>query len=199
MSTKIYNAYKFLGKTNEIIPMLKDIKKIYLNDVKEMLIKYANISFSKKEYDFLDNDYLLKELPSYYLSDILESIMRKGYNVPLNIQSSAMVYFHKDDIYIQFFGLKSKYYDKYKNILIDFHYQNQVDQSNYDWDKEKWDEMTTERQKELEDDWDHRKEVWDEIITDGTFSENGLSFDFNPIGYMLTYFCEEVLQTIKNK
>jgi len=199
MSTKIYNAYKFLGKTNEIIPMLKDIKKIYLNDVKEMLIKYANISFSKKEYDFLDNDYLLKELPSYYLSDILESIMRKGYNVPLNIQSSAMVYFHKDDIYIQFFGLKSKYCDKYKNILIDFHYQNQVDQSNYDWDKEKWDEMTTERQKELEDDWDHRKEVWDEIITDTTFSENGLSFNFNPTNYMLTYFCGEILQTIKNQ
>lgn len=199
MSTKIYSAYKFLGKTSEIIPMLKDIKKIYLNDVKEMLIKYANISFSKKEYDFLDNDYLLKELPSYYLSDILESIMRKGYNIPLNIQSSAMVYFHKDDIYIQFFGLKSKYYDKYKNILIDFHYQNQVDQSNYDWDKEKWDEMTIERQKELEDDWDHRKEVWDEIITDDTFSENGLSFNFNPDNYMLTYFCGEVLQTIKNK
>lgn len=192
MSTKIYDAHKFLGKTSEIIPMLKDIKKIYLNDVKEMLIKYANISFSKKEYNFLDGDYLLKELPSYYLSNILESIMKK-------VQSSSMIYFHKDDIYIQFFGLKSKYYEKYKNILIDFHYQNQVDQSNYDWDKEKWDEMTSERQKELEDDWDHRKEVWDEIITDDTFSENGLSFNFNPDNYMLTYFCGEVLQTIKNK
>jgi len=199
MSTKIYNAYKFLGKTSDIIPMLKDIKKVYIDDVKEILIKYANISFSKKEYDFLDNDYLLKDLPSYYLSDILESIMKKGYNIPLNIQSSAMIYFHKDDIYIQFFGLKTKYFEKYKDVLIDFHYQNQVDQSNYDWDKEKWNEMTTERQKELEDDWDHRKEVWDEIITDTTFSENGLSFNFNPTNYMLTYFCGEILQTIKNQ
>lgn len=30
MSTKIYDAHKFLGKTSEIIPMLKDIKKYIL-------------------------------------------------------------------------------------------------------------------------------------------------------------------------
>jgi len=199
MSTKIYNAYKFLGKTSEIIPMLKDIKKIYLDDVKNTMVKFSEVKFYKENYSFLTDDSMLKDLPSYHLSYILEDIMKKGYNEPLNIQASSMVYFHKDDIYIQFFGLKINHFDKYKDILIDFHYQNQSDQSNYDWDKEKWNDMSPERQKELEDDWDHRKEVWDEIITDFTFSENGLSFNFNPCDYMLTDFCREVLETIKNK
>lgn len=58
-----------------------------------MLIKYANISFSKKEYNFLDGDYLLKELPSYYLSNILESIMKKGLiTVQKNLEKLRKVY-----------------------------------------------------------------------------------------------------------
>jgi len=199
MSTKIYNAYKFLGKTNEIIPMLKDIKKLYLEDITNIFIKVANIKYTKKEYNFLEEDTILKDLKSYELSDILEDIMKKGYNDPLNIQSSAMVYFHNGDIYIQFFGLKDRHFKKYEDKLIDYHYQNQVDQSNYDWDKEKWEEMTPERQKELEDDWDNRRKVWDEIITDFTFAQNGLSFNFNPMDYMLTDFCRNVLKTIKNQ
>lgn len=204
MSTKIYNAYKFNGKTPQLINILKDIRIKYQIEQMDRLIKFKDYTFKKEYFKFLDNDCTMIDLVNHnlgdlLLSDILEREMQICHNTPINISSSAVVYFYENDIYIQFFGLDEKYLQDYKNVLIDFHYQNQTDMSNYNWYNEEWQNMSDERKKELEEDWNNRKNVWDNIMTNNdTFSESGLLFNFHPINYKLTMFCNDILNKIKN-
>jgi len=204
MSTKIYNAYKFNGKTPQLINILKDIRIKYQIDQMDKLIRFKDYVFKKEYFKFLDNDYTMVDLMNHYLgdlllSDILEREMQICHNTPINISSSSVVYFYDNDIYIQFFGLDEKYLQDYKDLLIDFHYQNQTDMSNYNWYEEDWQNMTEERQKELENDWNNRKNIWENIITNNdNFSESGLIFNFHPVDYKLTMFCNDLLNKIKN-
>ena len=200
MSTKIYNAFKYKGKLAELIDSLKEIKKNYLNDKIDDLVKFGELVITKKDVDLIEEDIKIKDLYKKPLgdlifSDFLERQIKLGYNTPLNIEASCVVYGHKNDIYIQFFGLNTKYYDIIVDKIEDFHYQNQADMSNYDWSKEKWDEMTPQRKSQLKRNWNKRKEVWEEIIKDyDTFGESGLTFDFYPSGYKLTMFCSDILK-----
>jgi hypothetical protein len=71
--------------------------------------------------------------------------------------------------------------------------------SNYDWEKEKWEDMSEERKKELEKDWDERRDIWDEILGYDIPSESGFTFDFHPVGYSMTQFCNEITKKIKER
>lgn len=204
MSLKVYNAYKYNGELYNLINQLKDIRKEYLEEKKVFISNFGNYIIKKSEVKFLEKDTKISELcddpmGDCILGDYLKHVMLIGDNVPLNIQSSIVIYPHKTGIYLQVFGLDKKYISKINN-LQDFHYQNQVDMSNYDWDTEKWDLMDSERQKELELDWENRKNIWNDIIRDNdTFSESGFYFDFHPHDYKLSYFCYQVLDLIKDK
>jgi len=197
MSTKIYDAYKYEGNLHSLLNQLKEIRK----DYQEEMINQLSI-FDKLEIEVENGKkVMLKDLHEetlgeLFFGDYLEKRMKIGYNEPMNISASVVLYPYKDDIYLHFFGLKRKYVDKIDG-LKDFHYQNQSDQSNYDWDKEKWEDMSEERQKELEEDWDNRSDIWDEILGYNTPSESGFSFEFHPHGYQLSEFCRKITKKIK--
>lgn len=204
MSTKIYNAYKFMGTMPELIKILKEIRINYQEYELEKLTKFKDYTFKKEYFKFLQKDYSMQELVNeqigdLILADILEKEMQVCHNTPMNISSSAVVYFYENDIYVQFFGLNDRYIKEYMNKFVDFHYQDQTDMSNYDWYKDDWQNMSDERKKELNDDWNNREKVWGEIINDyDTFAESGLHFNFNPVDYKLTEFCNNLLNKIKN-
>lgn len=208
MSTKIYNAFKFEGSGEELIAILKDIKKEYVELTKNKLMRLNYSSewiLKKSRYPSLPSDLTWKELKETICSEyLLEDIIRKeekiGEHHPFNISASAVVYFCENNIYIQLFGLPSDYQahflTKYTQFK-DYHYQNSTDQSNYDWDKEDWESMVEDRQKELETEWDERCRIWD-IIMPGYSSpyELGLTFDFVPINYEMNVFCRDILNSI---
>lgn len=200
MSTKIYNAFKYKGKLSELIISLKEIKEKYINDKIEELSKFSNMVITKKDINLVEEDIKIKDLYKKPLGDLifsefLEKQIKMGYNTPLNIDSSCVIYAHKNDIYIQFFGLNSNYYKNILDKLEDFHYQNQSDISNYDWKKEKWEEMTPQRKSQLTRNWNKREKVWGEIIKNyDTFGESGLIFNFNPTSYKLLLFCQKIIK-----
>ena len=209
MSTKIYNAFKFEGTGEELISILKEIKKEYISLTKEKLIKYnyySNWILEKKRYSFLPKDVTFQELKElscseFLLQDIIRTEERIGEHHPFNISASAVVYFCENNIYVQLFGLPRDYQEQVLNKYTqfkDYHYQNQSDQSNYDWDIESWESMTIERQEELEKEWEERERIWDIIMPDYSApSELGLTFDFVPINYEMSVFCRDILESIK--
>jgi len=200
MSTKIYNAYRVKGSINQLMDLLKKLKEMH---VSQSIATYKMFGRNFLEKDFkgiLEKDETLESLSENFMGEfILEDIIRKicsrSMNEPLNIDASAVVYFEKGNIYVVFFGLSRNEMGLIRgsDFLEDYHYQNQVDQSNYDWEQEKWNEMSPERQKELTDDWNERRDVWDRLVGDGPFYENGLLFDFVPAGYPMTLMCKEIL------
>ena len=59
--------------------------------------------------------------------------------------------------------------------------------------------MTIERQEELEKEWEERERIWNKIMPDWgeAPSEIGLTFDFLPINYEMSVFCNDILKSIK--
>lgn len=139
MSTKIYNAYKFLGSREELVPFLQQVR---FDVQSEFLNVYSNLELSKTT--------------SYELYDMIcESIEKEKHT--LNSSSCVCVFFHNSGIYLQFYfpysiGLFSRrashLIKKWEDKLIDFHYQNQGD---------KPDEIS-------EEEWQKRADIWDEIF-----------------------------------
>lgn len=199
MSTKIYDAYKVTGTIHELMRLLIALRELHIDQSIANYKRFAGV-FKKDEFKFLEKDETLESLSENFMGEfILEDIIRKeidrGFNTPLNISASAVVYFDDKNIYVKFFGLSRLENGPIKNadFLEDYHYQNSADQSNYDWDVEKWENMTPKRQKELTKDWEERRETWDRIIGDGPFYERGLVFDFVPSGYPMTLMCKKIL------
>ena len=135
MSTKIYNAYKWNGS-------LTDLPK-----VKSRLDKIRE----RAKAHFMSE--LGKLLPPNFNARVIIEELRRilllRYNNSLNFNSSAVVYIHKNNIYVQFFGLDSiPNFDRWLRGFSDFHYQNQTD-----------------RPPEISDeDWAARRKVWDDIF-----------------------------------
>jgi len=206
MSTKIYDAYKVTGTIHELMRLLQGLRELHID---QSIANYKRFSRGFKEAEFkgiIEKDETLESLSEnnlgeYILSDIIRKLIDRGQNTPLNISASAVVYFDKENIYVKFFGLSRLENGPIKNAdyLQDYHYQNSVDQSNFDWDVEKWENMTPERQKELEEDWEERRETWDRIIGDGPFYEKGLVFDFVPAGYPMILMCKRILNKNPDK
>lgn len=195
MSIKIYSAYKFKGNGQRFIEFCKYMRNLNVDNGVQKLLSYApRIEINDPNYKltFWDKFFLTRrvfpkvKLESLYLTDIYDYLEELSVKYshdphPLNLSGSIVAYFHKDSIYVQFFMSKSlfeKISDEFKDLLEDFHYQNQSDMSNYDSYDEPWEEMTKERQTELEDDWEFRRQVWEEILDEkGVPSDNGLIYE----------------------
>lgn len=207
MSTKIYNAFKFNGEIEELMKIFSDIKSEYSELTKNKLKKLnPDLVFEKKKYPFLEKDIKLKDLKNdtfgeFILSDIIEKEKIISGHHPFNIDASAVVYFFENNIYVQFFGLPRNYEKTLLNKLkqfTDYHYQNSTDQSNYNWEEEKWDEMSDERQKELEQEWKERLRVWEGIYRNDLWrapSECGLVYEFAPNHYDMGIFCKDIIDS----
>ena len=202
MSTKIYNAYRVKGTIQDLMEVLKAVREIHKQYIEQTYKKFSG-TFNPKDYKgIIDKEETLGSLAATPFGDyILEKIIREeiqnGVNTPLNVDASAVVYFYKKKIYVVFFGLSNQLNTivRTNSFLEDYHYQNSCDQSNYDDEKEKWDEMPKERQRVLAKDWKERQKAWDIMIGDGPFYENGLLFDFVPSGYQMTLLCQKILGT----
>lgn len=200
MSTKIYNAYRVKGSIHDLMDLLKKIRNIHKEFIIEVYKRYVG-SFDPKDYKgIIDKPETLATLADHDFGEfLLEKIIRaeteRGFNTPLNVDASAVVYFYKKKIYVVFFGLPRQVLNTLHQcpILEDYHYQNSCDQSNYNWEKEKWEEMPIERQKALAKDWKERQRLWDQLIGEGPFYENGLQFEFVPSGYPMTLICQQIL------
>jgi hypothetical protein len=200
MSTKIYNAYRVKGTVHDLMEVLKAVRELHKQYI-EQVYKKCGKYFNPEDYKgIIDKNETLESLAEndfgdYILEKIIREEIRRGLNTPLNVDASAIVYFYKRKIYVIFFGLSNQLNAivRTNSFLEDYHYQNSCDQSNYDWEKEKWNEMSIERQKELAKDWREREKAWDKMIGDGPFYENGLLFEFVPSGYPMTQLCQKIL------
>jgi hypothetical protein len=110
MSTKIYNAYRVKGSIHDLMDLLKKIRNIHKEFIVEVYKRYAG-TFDPKDYKgIIDKPQTLKSLAEEDFGDfLLEKIIRaeteRGFNTPLNVDASAVVYFYKKKIYVIFFGL----------------------------------------------------------------------------------------------
>lgn len=202
MSTTIYNAYK-IAKEADLMDILRDIKEMHIQYNKDFFSRLPNYTITTKEGAKTFLELSESNFGEYYLSDFFNSEMRKGENTPSNIEASAVVYEYDNIKTVQLFGLprevdkmvKEKYIKT--GLLIDYHYQNQVDQSNYDWDKEDYSEIPLERQMELDKDWEERRIYWEGVYGDRYIpSECGLCFEFHPTRLMFQ-FCRDILEHVK--
>lgn len=183
MSTKIYYAYKYDGTIHDLMKILFKIRMKYWKNCREELKKWGGFTakkflehegiakhllpYHKSSLEELENKYdgKYRDKPIYELSYcdidyILQTYIRSGYNELLNFQASIVVYTHKENIYVQFFGVRGvkKYINK---KFSDFHYQNQTDRD----------------EKISDEEWKNREKVWDYIfkVTDKP-SMSGLAF-----------------------
>lgn len=162
MSTKIYNAYKINNMTmTEIMVELYKLKELRLKSIMEF-VKKVNKERILEKYDF----------NSFY--SMLRDVNEKNKNSSFNWNSSAVVYFYQDNIYIIFFGCDFfDWKDTFGENLVDYHYQDQSDA----WYCFSMDEDTDEY-KQAEIEWNERENVWNHIIGERyKFSESGLSYD----------------------
>lgn len=163
MSTKIYNAYKINDMTiTEIMVKLQILRKRNFEEIQNFLVGWGE----KRVKLYCEGETLYKVLKKE-ASMLSYSAFNFGYDVVL--------FFHNDNIYIQFFGNDNNidHEEIFDGKLEDFHYQNQSDP----WFDYK-EEITTEDYKAAEENWVLRKKVWDEIFSDNWVpSKCGLTFN----------------------
>lgn len=142
MSTKIYCAYRYDGSIEQLLGEMELIREDYY----------------KKSYEFVKKCFVesWKGEPDKRVNAIMEftrvisNEIKTDNNSPMNLEASAMVYFHKGKIYVQFFIGRYGEPENLSKNFIDFHYQNQTDMP---------EEVTDE-------DWEKRKLTWNEIFGD---------------------------------
>lgn len=125
MSTKIYNAYKFKGGIEDLIPNFREIGKQLLED--------GSLKLPKETGDFSAEKYKMRR------------------EMAKERELEVVVYFHDKNIYIQLFGGYGTV-DRVVEILgdkiEDFHYQDQTDsdvcEEEYEKRKKVWDEIFNE-------------------------------------------------------
>ena len=170
MSTKIYNAYIFTKSPEALIPFLFKIRKQYT----EYLIQDFSCIKPQGSLRWDTEGFLLKEIREATI---------KGAEEPFNIDASAVVYFFKGKIYIQFFGLPHTLMSEVhkKRAIRDFHYQDQSDKS----------------ARVSDDRWEERGEIWEKIfeVVSPIPSQAGLHYEF----YDVYEIANKVSYIIHNK
>jgi len=147
MSTKIYNAYIWNGTVEELMSFLKDVRKAYIEEASEHLIQFSSYLKHQEEEYKKDGKY-------FSLSSYIRSCISAGLNEPDNIEASIAVYFHRDKIAIQCFGLELFYRDGHRPLakMVSDHPQTE--------EYEFWNNV--DQPEELsEEAWDDRKDFWD--------------------------------------
>ncbi len=164
MSIKIYNAYKIDMTMPEIMGKLKILHQTNFDKVVERLVLIGEERI-KKYCD--DKGIGLHELLKQESGKLTQSAFNFGYDVVL--------YFHKTDIYIQFFEneLRVDYKEIFDGKLEDFHYQNQSDPW-YCFENN----MSSDEIKEAEENYVIREKVWSEIFNESYKpSDAGLTYN----------------------
>jgi len=173
MSTKVYNGIKFKSKDfNIVLKQLKSLmepaKKIAVEKLKESQIR---VFIGMKDLIDVDPYEVIKKME--YSAG---KSMRDHEDISVNFHVSIFPH-PNGNIYGYFFNDVREY----KNLLMvdeiceDYHYQNNTDMSNYDWNID-WDDIPKEKQDELEKDWEEREQIWEYLMGSGTFRENGFMY-----------------------
>lgn len=158
MSTKIYDAYEWKGGIEELMPVLIDYSKTYIDGLKAFLTDSPYVLHLVKE---LGTDFDLERKIVMDLREATRSMERN----PLAFEASVVVLFHKGRIFVKKFGFGGwfKPVEFGHEKLVDFHYQNQVD----------------EPEDVNHEDFEERGRIWEEILGERwTFGDIGLSYDF---------------------
>lgn len=164
MSTKIYDAYKYHGKIEELPEVLHKIMIEFANggEFKRILMGYnnpyeiINLKRGEKETKYL------KDISNIWdFQDFLETKEGKAFKEDFDLV--ATVHFDKGNIYCMFFNVPYRLIES-NELFTDYHYQDSSDMSNYDEREEPWRLMTEERIIELEKEWDNRRDTWDRIF-----------------------------------
>jgi hypothetical protein len=169
MSTKIYNAYKVEGLSiQEVMNKILVCKEVHQDKVHEHMC------------DLLDPEWVKEKFKNVWglYDKIVDDVTSQKMSV-FGFNSSVVVYFHEDDIYIQeFINIRNfSITEVFCDNIRDYHYQNQCDV----WhDMKLWEKTITEEQHtEHQKDWERREKVWDEILDHSGIPSNcGLSFEF---------------------
>ncbi len=165
MSTKIYDAYKFIGAGVKE-PTVYDVYK-FLHPIKLEIIKFYRGESSKEEIIAAHKDYYQTRIrhgkAGAEKTDFWQVYGGSGYT---NVCESCMIFPHRTGTYLKFFlGVNfrtiSNRMEKSKKLL-DFHYQDQADRP---------DELTAKQ-------WKARQKIWEELIGDKVFRECGFIYDF---------------------
>jgi len=198
MSTKIYDAYKYHGKLEDLTKYLIKIKNDFIeNDFKKQLITYYSpFDLIQIEKNSKIETIYLKDINRWQLADYYNS--KHGAYFKEDFTLSVVTFFDNDNIYCKFNNVNFKLIEKY-NVFADYHYQNQTDMSNYNEDDEPWKEMATERQVELEDGWNIRKKTWDKIFSNtwNTY-DVGVSYDLSPFSNSMKLEAFNILNNTLN-
>lgn len=166
MSTKIFDAFRYEDSIEELMKLLPTIKEKHIEASVDTLWKFKNFPITHEEAKWVKEGetVALGDLDS--LSQFLQEEARRGLNNHLNYEASAVVYFHKSKIYVQFFGLDREVmsYINSLDVLTEFWWENQTGILPDNCSQE---------------DYDKRGEVWEEIWADsGIASEIGLIYEF---------------------
>ena len=160
MSTTIYGAWKVQNITiEEFIVKLKKFKNNYINSFADYVKK------TKGDMNYRE---VFNEIRGR--TDVLFGAYEDD--------ASAVIYFHENNVYVQFFGLRfnRNVQKEFEGCLVDFHYQDQSDPW-YDIDFSEG-KLTEKERDEAEKEYNKRKQIWNEIYKDGwTPSKNGLIFE----------------------
>lgn len=166
MSTKVFNAFRYEGTIEELMKYLPLIKEKHIQTSANMLFRCKDFRISREEANWLANDEIVALKDLSLLSHFLQQEARRCDNNFLNYDASAVVYFYKEKIYVQFFGLE-------RDIL---HFVQDDDKFTSFW----WENQTGELPDDCtEEEYEERGEIWNEILGEsGIPSEIGLIYEF---------------------
>ena len=173
MSTKIYNAYKFNGKGNELLDYVRSYQSKWLDFQTERILSNS----PPQSVDPISSHECRSYLSLYDLIKGQSTKQFPSWGDIYDVRGSIAVYFHKRNIYVQTFlccvGNTPQFIDA---RFEDFHYQNQVDPW-YDYE-----ELSGEERKKAVRNWRQRRKVWDDIFSDGFSSPSKAGFIYEMCG-----------------
>jgi hypothetical protein len=187
MSTRIYDAFKINdGKLETVFAIKRGLEPRYERHVLKTLNRVGD-DFLVRDLKFIQAtpaverllDKRIKRIPIGDLLEVIDLVMARNLKEPLNFSTSMVLFYHKDNIYIQFFGVDFDTGREYisdlekKDIISDFHYQNQTD-APYDIS---------------EKDFKARGEVWNGIykLPSDTPVRVSFSYDFWSRGFQILH------------
>lgn len=177
MSTKIFDAFKFNGKANELLNHVRSYRSKWIDFQIERILSNNNPE------EYLVNEHKHKHNSAGHLAshlslyDFIKDQSTKqfaSWGDVFDVRGSVAVYFHKRNIYVQTFlqctGLPPEFID---DRFVDFHYQNQTDPWYF------YENLSIEEKKKAARNWRVRKKVWDDIYSGdfNTASQAGLIYE----------------------
>ena len=144
MSTKIYYASKWAGTQEELFEYFTDMKKKYFEYVCNL---YRHIFKNEKE-----------KISAFDLMKLIKECVDSGLNIHGNIDASIVVFFHKGEWYMMYFGCDFLDDGYGSDKAVAYEYWNNVDIP----------------EDVVEEEWEERGEIWDKILGSDAPNKRGL-------------------------